>query len=147
MQQLGSNVFTYGSLMFAPVWLSVCSQTYVTLPATLQGYRRYSVQGESYPALVPEEGASVTGLVYRNVTADDCRRLDQFEGAEYVGRSAAVTSSEETINAMFYEFVALDKLLRQDWSVAQFEEKGLQTFLSRHVGDFLATGERQPHSR
>lgn len=147
MQQLGSNVFTYGSLMFAPVWLSVCSQTYLTLPATLQGYRRHCVQGESYPALVPEKGASVTGLVYRNVTADDCRKLDQFEGAEYVGRSATVESSEGTINAVFYEFVALDKLLRQDWNVAQFEEKGLQTFLSRQVGDFLATGERQPRSR
>jgi gamma-glutamylcyclotransferase (GGCT)/AIG2-like uncharacterized protein YtfP len=141
-QSVKKNVFTYGSLMFAPVWLSVCSQAYPTVQATLQGYRRYSVLNETYPALVAENGARVVGLVYKDVSLEDCLKLNQFEGSEYQCLSANVESLEGPIQVVFYEFVALNRLLKQDWSVTDFEEKGLPTFLARHVGDFLATGAR-----
>jgi gamma-glutamylcyclotransferase (GGCT)/AIG2-like uncharacterized protein YtfP len=141
------QVFTYGSLMFSPVWLSVCSQAYSTVPATLLGFRRYCVQGETYPALVPEEGAQVSGLIYKNVSAADCQNLDRFEGSEYLLRTATVTTPEGPTEVVFYEFVALHQLVKQDWSVAEFELNGLPSFLSRQVSQFKATGARQPQRR
>jgi gamma-glutamylcyclotransferase (GGCT)/AIG2-like uncharacterized protein YtfP len=149
MHELASvkQVFTYGSLMFAPVWLSVCSQTYPTLQATLFGFKRYCVQGEAYPALVPGEGAQVSGLIYKNVSAADCLNLDRFEGSEYLLRSATAVTAEGPLEVVFYEFVALDQLIKQDWSVAEFELNGLPSFLSRQVSQFKATGARQPQRR
>jgi gamma-glutamylcyclotransferase (GGCT)/AIG2-like uncharacterized protein YtfP len=132
------NIFTYGSLMFAPVWNQVCSGRYATQPLTLQNWQRYSVVGESYPAVVPQTGACVDGVVYLDVSASDQHRLNQFEGAEYVLRQAMVNG----MPVAFYEFVALNRLDKRAWSPAQFEREGLPAFLARHVGGFLANGTR-----
>jgi gamma-glutamylcyclotransferase (GGCT)/AIG2-like uncharacterized protein YtfP len=132
------NVFTYGSLMFAPVWDKVCEGRYATQKLTLQNFQRYCVVGESYPAIVSELGAVVEGLVYISVSQADQLRLNQFEGDEYVLRNATINS----IDVSFYEFVALDRLEKRPWSPSEFERKGLPAFLTSQVGGFLANGIR-----
>jgi gamma-glutamylcyclotransferase (GGCT)/AIG2-like uncharacterized protein YtfP len=132
------NVFTYGSLMFAPVWEQVCAGRYATQKMVLKDFQRYCIKNESYPAVVPLPGASVEGLVYLHVSDADRRKLDQFEGAEYVVRQQEISG----IVVVFYEFVALDRLDYRDWSPSDFEHKGLPTFLARHVGGFLENGSR-----
>ena len=39
------HVFTYGSLMFEPVWGGVVAGRYRSMPAVLPGYRRQRVRG------------------------------------------------------------------------------------------------------
>jgi gamma-glutamylcyclotransferase (GGCT)/AIG2-like uncharacterized protein YtfP len=132
------NVFTYGSLMFSPVWEKVCTGRYSTRKMVLKDFRRYCVQNESYPAVVQEIGSSVEGLVYMNVSPSDQLKLNQFEGEEYVLRHHYI----KDVSIAFYEYVALGRIDKRDWSPIDFEQKGLPEFLSRHVGNFLVSGNR-----
>jgi gamma-glutamylcyclotransferase (GGCT)/AIG2-like uncharacterized protein YtfP len=140
------NVFTYGSLMFAPVWDKVCAGRYPTRKMTLKNFQRYCVEGESYPALVPQIDGSVEGLVYLGVSQADQQRLNQFEGDEYKLRTQAlgnsVNSLDDGLVVCFYEYVVLERLDRRDWSPSEFEKSGLPLFLARHVGSFLENGRR-----
>jgi gamma-glutamylcyclotransferase (GGCT)/AIG2-like uncharacterized protein YtfP len=132
------NVFTYGSLMFAPVWEKVCAGRYATQKMVLKDFQRYCVKNESYPAVVPQQGGSVEGLVYFDVSQADQLALNQFEGGEYVLRQYQI----DGLSIAFYEYVALSRIDKRDWSPDDFEQKGLPEFISRHVGSFLVSGTR-----
>jgi gamma-glutamylcyclotransferase (GGCT)/AIG2-like uncharacterized protein YtfP len=132
------NVFTYGSLMFSPVWDKVCIGRYSTQPAVLGDFQRYSVLNQSYPALVAQPGASVQGLVYLGVSELDQQRLNQFEGEEYELAHARVGA----IDIVFYRFIALDRLDQTPWDPAVFERDGLPIFVTDQVGSFLTYGTR-----
>jgi gamma-glutamylcyclotransferase (GGCT)/AIG2-like uncharacterized protein YtfP len=132
------NVFTYGSLMFAPVWNSVCVGRYATKKMVLRDFHRYCIKNESYPAVVPQPGSRVEGLVYFDVSQADQLALNQFEGDEYVLRHHQI----DGLSIAFYEYVALAHIDKRDWSPHDFEQKGLPEFLSRHVGSFLESGTR-----
>lgn len=132
------NVFTYGSLMFAPVWEKVCTGRYATQKMVLKDFQRYCVKNESYPAVVPQQGGRVEGLVYFDVSQADQLALNQFEGEEYVLRHHQI----DGLGIAFYEYVALTRIDKRDWSPDEFEQKRLPEFLSRHVGSFLESGTR-----
>ena len=161
----GQAVFTYGSLMFAPVWQTVCEGQYQSAPATLKGYTRCCVRGESYPAAIAASPADeIVGLVYFNVSAADLLRLDQFEGTEYTRREqeVAVSGAEvgagvgagagaldrellhsPSISALFYEFNDHARVEQSPWNVNAFATVGIKAFLARHVQGFIQTGSRQ----
>jgi gamma-glutamylcyclotransferase (GGCT)/AIG2-like uncharacterized protein YtfP len=132
------NVFTYGSLMFEPVWNQVCLGRYLTRKLILNDFQRYCIKNESYPAVIPQQGATVEGLVYLDVSHADQVRLNQFEGVEYTLRYHEI----EGLTVVFYEYVALARLDRRDWIPSEFEQQGLPLFLARHVGGFLENGTR-----
>jgi gamma-glutamylcyclotransferase (GGCT)/AIG2-like uncharacterized protein YtfP len=132
------NVFTYGSLMFLPVWEKVCTGRYATQKMVLTDFQRYCVKNESYPAVIPELGGNVEGLVYFDVSQADQLALNQFEGEEYVLRHHQI----DGVSIAFYEYLALDRLDKREWCPTVFEQTGLPMFLSRHVGSFLASGTR-----
>jgi hypothetical protein len=52
-------------------------------PAHLAGYRRVAVRGASYPVVLPQRGASVTGLILQSVTKAERARLCAYEGDGY----------------------------------------------------------------
>jgi gamma-glutamylcyclotransferase (GGCT)/AIG2-like uncharacterized protein YtfP len=80
---MARHIFTYGSLMFAPVWRHVVRGTYRFELATILDHARYAVRGQLYPGLVAEENASTKGILYFDVNAEDIHALDLFEGDEY----------------------------------------------------------------
>jgi gamma-glutamylcyclotransferase (GGCT)/AIG2-like uncharacterized protein YtfP len=134
----GVNVFTYGSLMFEPVWRKVCAGIYRTQAATLEGYSRLCVRDESYPAVIAEPGAKVDGLLYFDVSVEDQDRLNRFEGSEYRLQQGQI--GEQAV--VFYEFILLDRVAPIAWSPEHFELYGLPQFLAEHVGAFLESGTR-----
>jgi len=46
-----------------------------------QGYARFRVRGEQYPAILPQPGGSVEGMLLRGLTPAQLARLDEYEGA------------------------------------------------------------------
>ncbi len=75
------NVFTYGSLMYRPVWERVVVGRYGAVEGTLRGYARRRITGEVYPALLRAEPESVVaGILYLDVSPRDLAALDHFEG-------------------------------------------------------------------
>lgn len=80
------NLFVYGTLMFPEIRAAVGGQRLAAVPALLPGHRREGVRGEAYPAIIRDPRASVTGCLLRGVGRPALRRIDAFEGPEYVRR-------------------------------------------------------------
>ncbi len=84
--------FFYGTLMDRLVLAAVIGR----LPpkpgraAILDGYLRVFRQGRSYPVLVPAAEESVAGLLVEGLGEGDARRLDAFEGSDYLLREMPV---------------------------------------------------------
>lgn len=116
------RVFTYGSLMFAPVWERVVGGRYRSLPARLHDYVRLAVRGASYPGIVEREGAQVDGLLYLDVDPADLDRLDAFEGSEYARRDLVVSLPDGSQNtAAAYVYLLPAKLDEHEWDPARFD--------------------------
>lgn len=143
--QAGRAVFVYGSLMYLPVWGQVVKGVYACKAATANGFQRYAVPGETYPAMVRTAGAAVRGLVWLDVNADDIARLDAFEGSEYAREeiNIEIEGTGEVLLADTYLWLKPDVLVGELWQVARFEAEGMQQFLGKHVGNWNTTGQRK----
>lgn len=128
------NVFTYGSLMFAPVWTQVVRGNYRSTIATVHGFRRVCVAGGNYPALViAPRTAPLIGRLYMNVGVADVARLDHFETSEYERVAIAASVEGVAVIAHAYLAVNISTLTDTDWSVADFESNGLPLFLATYL--------------
>lgn len=131
------NIFVYGSLMFDDLWQRIVKRRYQKQNAVLPGYKRLSVKGEAYPGLVKSFNSSVEGLVYFNVTAQDIKRLDRFEGRQY--KKVPVTVIGETgqlHKARAYLFVRHKRNLlgHKPWDPARFQAHHLHNYIARYNG-------------
>jgi len=123
-------VFTYGSLMFAPVWQRVVTGEYRSAPAAVDHHARFAVIDETYPGMVPRTGKSVRGLVYFDVEPDDLAALDRFEGADY--RRIAVDAKLDTgelVRAQAYLYLLPAQLSGLPWQPGRFD---MQRFMATY---------------
>lgn len=129
------HIFTYGSLMFPPVWQSVVKQTYESQPAWVDGFRRTCIHGDRYPAVLPRAGQkNLEGVVYFSVKSQDITRLDQFEGDYYFRKRIhpriLQNGQPQTIEADLYvlkpKYAQLASLRK--WDPEVFEERNLKYF-------------------
>ena len=129
------HVFTYGSLIFAPVWQRVVRGRHAHRAARLHGFERRAVRGRTYPAIVARDGGSVDGMLHLDVDDGDLRRLDVFEGDEYERRTVVVRlldGSACTVPAQAYAWRDPGELLAHDWDSAWFERHALDAFLQTY---------------
>jgi gamma-glutamylcyclotransferase (GGCT)/AIG2-like uncharacterized protein YtfP len=129
------HVFTYGSLMFDPVWRRVVQGQYRRRPAALAGFDRFAVRDETYPGVVRSASAAacVTGFVYLDVNAADIARLDDFEGCDYQRIDAPVKDCDDgsLYQASLYLYLPRQRLLAQPWDETLFERVTMAKFLNR----------------
>lgn len=131
------HVFVYGSLMFDGVWSRIVQHRYEKQAAVLSGYRRLAVKGESYPGLVKSFNNSVEGVIYLDVTAQDIKRLDRFEGEFYKKIPVMVTSETGLVlNAEVYLFNRRNKNLLSNtpWDPLRFHTHHLRQFITKYRG-------------
>jgi len=131
------NLFTYGSLMFAPVWQTLVSGRYQSESCQLDGFARYAVRGEEYPVIKPgDKTGSVSGVVYLGVAGHDIARLDAFEGEYYRRTPIEVRGANRVIAAQAYvlrpRFYSIAS--SQPWNEAQFAQTGIKRFLGQYKG-------------
>jgi gamma-glutamylcyclotransferase (GGCT)/AIG2-like uncharacterized protein YtfP len=74
------DVFAYGSLMLPQTMQAVTGRRFLSTNAVLKGFGRYRIAREIYPALVPEEGTEVKGVLYFHVDRRSLLRIDDYEG-------------------------------------------------------------------
>ncbi len=136
------NVFTYGSLMFPEVWERVTRLNLPGLPATLAHHAARRIEGQSYPALIPQEGAMTAGILYGEVTAAALGWLDAFEGVFYLRVPVKVMLNDGTSrSAWVYRAARPDDpaIMAECWEAGQFAREELAGFLNRDPG-FLENG-------
>jgi len=134
------HLFTYGSLMFDPVWRRVVRGRYRSAPATLSGFRRWRVRGESYPGLWPGSDTDrVEGVLYFDIGAADLAALDRFEGTCYLRQVHDCVVGPAVEPAALYRIrPGSGHLLEaQPWDADWFAREGIAQFLQRYRG-FMA---------
>lgn len=128
--------------MFPAVWTRLASGRYRCARATLPGFRRQRVLGQDYPSLERATGqagaATVDGILYFDVSADDLARLDAFEGPDYrrIGVSAILREqvaggpeAGTSVAAETYLFIATAKVEPGDWDPDEFARDRIGRFL------------------
>lgn len=129
------HIFTYGSLMFPEIWQRVVRGDYRSAPAVAQGYARYALADDTYPGMIVSEKASVEGVLYFDVDAQDVAALDVFEGSEYRRDSIdVVINSGESAIACTYIFMAEQRLSDLPWEPQGFQ---MSRFIDSYCHDKL----------
>ena len=130
-----SNVFTYGSLMFADVWMRVVEGDYRSLRARLDDHARFEVRDQTYPGMVAQQNSQVEGVLYLDVGDVDLARLDQFEGDDYVRATLEVVCEDGIARvAQTYVYRLVDRLTKTTWQPDAF---AMQRFLETYCRDKL----------
>ncbi len=129
-----THLFAYGTLMCDDIMAEASGLQVAGAPAELKGFCRLRVKEECYPALLPREGGTVDGVIYRDIPDPAWQRLDRFEGPMYSRQNVIVEMPDGTaLPAATY--VALDDFRDQ------FEERewDFTTFLRSDKEDFLVS--------
>jgi gamma-glutamylcyclotransferase (GGCT)/AIG2-like uncharacterized protein YtfP len=131
------NVFTYGSLMFPEVWQRVVRGSYLSAPGVVDDCARYAIDRETYPGMVRERGASVSGIVYFDVDPRDLVALDVFEGSDYERQTVEVRlAGVDTAPAETYFYLAKTRLLESPWEPDAFQmQRFLDTYCRSRLGN------------
>lgn len=124
------HVFTYGSLMFPEVWSLVVVGTHRRVAARLDEHARFTIDGESYPGMVPAAGSRVEGILHLDVDESDLERLDRFEGADYRRGSVDVVTPDGPMRAEAYLYLLHDRLSLVPWEPGAFATK---PFIATHL--------------
>jgi gamma-glutamylcyclotransferase (GGCT)/AIG2-like uncharacterized protein YtfP len=120
--------------MFAPVWEGVVKGRYASVKARVNGYARYAVEGEAYPGCIVQAGAAVEGQIYLDVSLDDVRALDAFEGSHYARhRVLAHTSGTQSIDCWIYIYLQTQHLSKRAWDAQHFEQVTMARFKATYV--------------
>lgn len=131
MRIKGEHLFVYGTLLLPQIMQQVTGQRYFSLAASLHDHARYGIRGKTYPGIVQQDGASVAGRLYINVTPVAWRRLDDYEDHFYQRQYVEI----ETIHGLYHAWTYVvpeskrQRLTRRDWSLHQFKQRHLEGFL------------------
>lgn len=137
------HLFAYGSLMCDDIMLEVSGYNTSPVQGILKGYCRRTVNGEHYPAIVPDEKSSVPGVVYLNVPESAWERLDRFEGDMYARERVQIDVHQgETLYAATYVLKSKfkERLGQAPWSFEDFLRHGKAHF-QRHYQGYHAIEE------
>ena len=131
-----TDVFTYGSLMFAEVWTRVVTGRYRALAARLADHARFAVAGETYPGMIASAGATVDGVLYLDVDDADVARLDRFEGDDYRRETVTLACADgSTRTGDTYVYLPRDRLTKSPWDPDAFP---MDVFIATYCRDHLA---------
>lgn len=132
-----SDLFAYGSLMCEDIMASVIGRQVSAIPARLEGYRRFALRDETYPAVIASVYGAVEGMVYPAITAEGWRRLDRFEGEMYDRKPVTVQyadGSEALACSYLLRAEYLHRLTAVEWDLAAFIRDGKQKFKMTYFG-------------
>jgi gamma-glutamylcyclotransferase (GGCT)/AIG2-like uncharacterized protein YtfP len=118
-----ANLFVYGTLLSNKIWKSIVNREYSSDSAVLKGYARKKVKGKNYPGLIEQDGSVVEGKIYYDISEEDFRKLDAYEGEEYARTKVSVQlSSGKSIESFTYLFKKeyFGKLTKSEWALTGF---------------------------
>lgn len=114
---------------------------YILEPAILQNYRRHPVRNEVFPGVIlgsesPANNAdSTTGLLLRDLSENELKVLDWFEGDEYARQKVQVQVDDKSFDTQCYVWSnPLSELdLRKEWQYDDFRKTKLDWYLTNTV--------------
>lgn len=131
------HIFTYGSLMCPQIMERVCGFQLISRPATLHHFHRSRLHLLDYPGIFALQNAHVPGILYLDLPTPALRRLDDFEGDQYVRQEVKVElDGGQYLSAMTYVLQAHCQTLAtgEEWDFAAFLSSGKDRFLNTYMG-------------
>ena len=112
-------------------------------PAILHDYHRCKVRNADYPAIIPMDGACVRGSFVSGLSDAAMRRLDIFEGSEYIRRHVKLKLLEqvgdvdgkgnvegEEVEAETYVWCSpMSELENEEWDFAEFQREKMHRWV------------------
>ena len=89
-----ANLFFYGTLCHLPVLRVVLGHEPDVSPAALSDYAVSWVQGQAFPMINLQPGASAKGILLRGVDVADLARLDFYTGSFHVQKRKLVVATD-----------------------------------------------------
>ncbi|MCL7022825.1 hypothetical protein MKW94_014537 [Papaver nudicaule] len=126
------NIFVYGSLLADDVVRSVLYRVPQNYPAILDNFKRFSIEGRIYPAILPEENTKVTGRVLLGITDSELDLLDKLEDDEYERSTVDVSLIDTSKKMQAYTYVWVNKNDPRLYGEWNFEE-----WKQLHMNDLL----------
>jgi gamma-glutamylcyclotransferase (GGCT)/AIG2-like uncharacterized protein YtfP len=132
-----NNIFVYGTLMYREVWGKVVKGDYINCAATINGYERFAIKNEVYPAVIKYPNTQVEGIIWKGVNSADLDSLNAFEGEYYsLERGKAIDHDGQVISVLFYllkdQYQSI--LESNKWDKHQFEFNHLDLFINTYFG-------------
>jgi gamma-glutamylcyclotransferase (GGCT)/AIG2-like uncharacterized protein YtfP len=130
-------LFAYGTLMFNEVFKHVTKAIVEGESALLEDYQRYYVKNAEYPGIIPEQGSSIKGVLFRDLSDQVWERLDIFEGDEYervlldVKTACDYNIKIEPAWVYLYNRSMKSRLSNKIWNVKDISEISLGQLLGR----------------
>ena len=131
-----NHLFVYGTLQHPHVWRGVVNGEYEHVSGRLDGYKPSHLKGKVYPGLVAEEASFAEGLVYLDVSDEDLKRLDAFEGRDYRRIEVEIDLDDGTdLRCMTYLYIGdSNQVNRMYWRYENYLLDGHDQFLSGYSG-------------
>lgn len=99
---MGLPLFVYGTLMLPAIRTRFVARDIPVIPAELPGWRRIQLVDRDYPAIIPQADSIVPGLLLTDLATTEHRRIDRYEGREYVRRIVTVHTAKGRRRAWVY---------------------------------------------
>ena len=121
--------------MFPQVWQRVVHGKYNSASATVSGYARYAIVGETYPAMIEQKTATVHGIVYFDVDEYDVAVLDAFESTDYRRECVPARVGANEVRAVeAYIYLDASRISNAPWNPETFQlQHFLDTYCAKHV--------------
>lgn len=128
------HVFVYGSLLFSEIVSGLTEKSFETKKAVLKDYKRCAIDGCDYPAIIPEKGREVNGVLLMNVDKQSMDILSFYEGEEYEKTEIELSLNSHTIAAVAFVWKReTDVLLLEDWDKETFKNESKQFYIREVV--------------
>ena len=125
------NIFTYGTLMFQPVWLKVTGILCKSQNARVYGFKRKAVKNQLYPVLLPaEKNQVVPGVIYFDIDEYVLKILAYYRtGVEaLVNENHMIKAQTYVLKKEYYSVIDNRK-----WDPLQFERMHITYFLKENL--------------
>lgn len=131
------TLFLYGTLQFPAVFEAVTGRPLESESAVLDGYARFRVRDEPYPAIVAAAGAHVPGVICADVDPVSLARVDRFEGEMYRRETVQVRAGREgrAVDAETYVIRPRWRVLLVDapWDPDEFARRWHDTYVREGI--------------
>lgn len=131
--------------MYAPLLELLTGRESEAQAATLPGYACYGVKAAAYPAIVEQDGGTVSGQLVRDIPAGSWLALDRYEGEYYRREEVRVLLSDGTETDAFTYVMRprfRSRLSRRAWQYSRDAQAYARAQCAR-LRDELASGENR----
>ncbi|KAK5830321.1 Protein AIG2 -like protein [Gossypium arboreum] len=131
------NVFVYGSLLSDDVVRVLLNRVPPSSAALLNHFRRFSIKGRVYPAILPVQNRDVSGRVLIGISDPELYILDEFEDVEYQRTRVEVSllKSSDKLQAHAYVWSnTSDPNLYGDWDFEEWKQVHKESFIKMTMG-------------